>query len=73
MTSEGMNRVWSFQRSLIHGMVTARNETGVVSYRMRHGGEGGLELIEECDLGGMGETARISALRLLGSRKSTIW
>ena len=40
-------------------MVTARNETGVVSYRMRHGGEGGLELIEQCDLGGMGETARI--------------
>ena len=70
ITSEGMNRVWSFQRSLIHGMVTARNETGVVSYRMRHGGEGGLELIEECDLGGMGETARISALRLLGAERA---
>ena len=24
MTTEGMDRVWSFQRSLIHGMVTAR-------------------------------------------------
>ena len=70
ITSEGMNRVWSFQRSLIHGMVTARNESGVVSYRMRHGGEGGLEIIEECDLGGMGENARISALRLLGAERA---
>ncbi len=70
ITSEGMNRVWSFQRSLIHGMVTARDESGVVSYRMRHGGEGGLEIIEECDLGGMGENARISALRLLGAERA---
>ena len=65
MTSEGMNRIWSFQRSLINGMVTARNGDDVVSYRMRHGGEGGLELIESCDLGEMGRNAKISALRLL--------
>ena len=55
LTSEGMNRVWSFQRSLINGMVTARDGDEVVSYRMRHGGEGGLEVIESCDLGEMGE------------------
>ena len=60
MTSEGMNRVWSFQRSLINGMVTARDGSDVVSYRMRHGGEGGLEVIESCDLGEMGRNARIS-------------
>ena len=70
VTSEGMNRVWSFQRSLIHGMVTARDESGVVSYRTRHGGEGGLELIEKCDLGFLGENARISALRLLGAERA---
>ena len=31
MTTEGMDRVWSFQRSLIHGTVTARREGEVVS------------------------------------------
>ena len=41
ITSEGMNRIWSFQRSLINGMVTARDGGDVISYRMRHGGEGG--------------------------------
>ena len=69
MTTEGMNRVWSFQRSLINGMVTAREGDDVVSYRMRHGGEGGLEVIESCDLGEMGINARVSALRLLGLKE----
>ena len=70
MTTEGMNRVWSFQRSLINGMVTARDGDDVVSYRMRHGGEGGLEVIESCDLGEMGRNAKISALRLLGAERA---
>ena len=70
ITSEGMNRIWSFQRSLINGMVTARDGAQVISYRMRHGGEGGLELIEACDLGELGEQARISALRLLKSERA---
>ena len=70
MTTEGMNRVWSFQRSLINGMVTAREGDDVVSYRMRHGGEGGLEVIESCDLGEMGVNARVSALRLLGAERA---
>ena len=70
MTTEGMNRVWSFQRSLINGMVTARDGDDVVSYRMRHGGEGGLEVIESCDLGEMGINARVSALRLLGAERA---
>ncbi|MDP6869236.1 MAG: TldD/PmbA family protein [Candidatus Poseidoniaceae archaeon] len=69
LTSEGMDRVWSFQRSLINGMVTARDGDGVVSYRMRHGGEGGLEIIEKCDLGQMGIQARESALRLLNAER----
>ena len=70
LTSEGMDRTWSFQRSLINGMVTARDQSGVVSYRMRHGGEGGLELIESCDLGEMGINAKNSALRLLGAERA---
>ena len=70
MTSEGMDRVWSFQRSLINGMVTARSDSEVVSYRMRHGGEGGLELIEAIDLGEMGRNAKVSALRLLKAKRA---
>ena len=70
LTSEGMDRVWSFQRSLVRGMVTARDGGDVVSYRTRHGGEGGLEVIEACDLGALGETARTSAIRLLSAQRS---
>ncbi|MEC7168455.1 MAG: DNA gyrase modulator, partial [Candidatus Thermoplasmatota archaeon] len=43
LTTEGMDRTWSFQRSMVNGMVTARDGGDPVSYRMRHGGEGGLE------------------------------
>ena len=70
LTSEGMDRVWSFQRSLINGMVTARDGADVVSYRMRHGGEGGLEVIEGADLAEMGRNAKTSALRLLSAERS---
>ena len=59
LSSEGMNRVWSFQRTLINAMETAREASEVVSYRTRHGGEGGLELIEDCDLESLGSNARI--------------
>ena len=65
MTTEGMDRVWSFQRSLIHGMVTARRNGEVVSYRTRHGGQGGLEVIQSADLVQLGEEAQRAALRLL--------
>ncbi len=70
LSTEGMDRTWSFQRSLINGMVTAREDSEVVSYRFRHGGEGGLEQIESADLGKMGRDARISALRLLGAERA---
>ena len=70
LTSEGMDRTWSFQRSMVNGMVTARDGGDPVSYRMRHGGEGGLELIESCDLGTLGGDARIAALRLLKAERS---
>lgn len=70
LTSEGMDRTWSFQRSMVNGMVTARDGGDPVSYRMRHGGEGGLELIESCDLGTLGSDARIAALRLLKAERS---
>ena len=70
LTSEGMDRTWSFQRSMVNGMVTARDGGDPVSYRMRHGGEGGLELIESCDLETLGGDARIAALRLLKAERS---
>ena len=70
LTSEGMDRTWSFQRSMVNGMVTARDGGDPVSYRMRHGGEGGLELIESCDLQTLGGDARIAALRLLKAERS---
>jgi TldD protein len=70
MTSEGMDRVWSFQRSLVHGMVTARRNGEVVSYRTRHGGQGGLELIQACDLVALGEQAQTAALRLLDAERA---
>jgi TldD protein len=65
-----MDRTWSFQRSMVNGMVTARDGGDPVSYRMRHGGEGGLELIESCDLETLGSDARIAALRLLKAERS---
>lgn len=70
MTSEGMDRVWSFQRSLIHGMVTARRDGEVVSYRTRHGGQGGLEVIQACDLVNLGEEAQRAAIRLLAAERA---
>ena len=70
LSSEGMNRVWSFQRTLINAMVTAREASEVVSYRTRHGGEGGLELIEDCDLESLGSNAKNSALKLLTAKRA---
>ena len=70
LSSEGMNRTWSFQRSLINGMVTARDGSDVVSYRTRFGGEGGLELIESCDINQLGIDAKSSALRLLKAERA---
>ena len=70
LSSEGMNRVWSFQRTLINAMVTAREASEVVSYRTRHGGEGGLELIEDCDLESLGTNAKDSALKLLTAKRA---
>ena len=70
LSSEGMNRTWSFQRSLINGMVTAREGSDVVSYRTRFGGEGGLELIESCDINKLGRDAKVSALRLLKAERA---
>ena len=70
LSSEGMNRTWSFQRSLINGMVTARDGSEVVSYRTRFGGEGGLELIESCDINQLADNAKVSALRLLKAKRA---
>jgi len=55
---------------LIHGMVTARRDGEVVSYRTRHGGQGGLEVIQACDLVELGEQAQRAALRLLTAERA---
>ncbi len=70
LTSEGMDRTWSFQRIMTNTMVTARDGDDVVSYRSRTGGEGGLEFLEATDLGNMGRTCRESALRLLSAERA---
>ena len=53
LTSEGMDRSWSFQRTLMHGMVTARTDGDPASYR-RGSVEGGMERVREADVQGMG-------------------
>lgn len=70
LTSEGMDRSWSFQRTLMHGMVTARTDGDPASYRTRVGGEGGMERVREADVQGMGEQARIAALRILDANRA---
>lgn len=70
MTTEGMDRVWSFQRTLMHGTVTARDQGEVVSYRTRHGGQGGLELMDAVDTVALGEQAQQAALRLLTAKRA---
>ena len=73
LTSEGMDRTWSFQRIMTNVMVTARDEQEVVSYRMRHGGEGGLDLLESVDLGEMGENMPSFCTSTIGSKKGPLW
>ena len=70
LTSEGMDRTWSFQRTLINTMATARDGSDLVSYRTRAGGEGGWDVIEAVDLQDIGESARKSAIRLLSAQRA---
>ena len=49
VTSEGMNRAWSFQRTCANAVVTGREDSQVASYRTRVGGVGGYEVIEKID------------------------
>lgn len=67
ITSEGMDRVWSFQRTLMHATLEGRSGTNVMSYRTRVGGEGGVELIESADLDTLAKKAETSTVRLLGA------
>jgi TldD protein len=55
---------------LINATVTGRDGGDVVSYRTRHGGEGGLEVIESCDLGALGRSAQTATLRLLKAERA---
>lgn len=70
LTSEGMDRTWSFQRTLINTMATARDGSDLVSYRTRSGGEGGWDVIKAVDLQEIGEEARKSAIRLLSAERA---
>lgn len=65
LTSEGMDRLWTMQRALLHCTVTARDGDRVASYRTRHGGEGGADMILQADLGRLGREGREAALRQL--------
>jgi len=65
MTSEGMDRVWSFQRTLMHATLEGRDGDNVMSYRTRVGGEGGVELIDNSDLDELATKAEKSTIRLL--------
>ena len=67
LTSEGMDRLWTLQRALLHCTVTAREGDRVASYRTRHGGEGGADHILQADLGALGREGQAAALRQLGA------
>ena len=69
-STEGMDRCWTWQRSLIHAMVTARDGDSVVSFRTRHGGEGGFDVIEAADLAELGADSRKSVIKLLSAERS---
>jgi len=69
-STEGMDRCWTWQRSLIHAMLTARDDDSVVSYRTRYGGEGGFEVIESADIAELGVESRHSVVRLLNAERS---
>lgn len=69
-TSEGMERVWSFQRTLMHATLDGRDGTNVMSYRTRVGGEGGVELVEQADLDGIATKAEQATIRLLSAKSA---
>jgi TldD protein len=67
LTSEGMDRLWTLQRALLHCTVTARDGDRVASYRTRYGGEGGAASILEADLGALGRDGQDAAIRQLSA------
>lgn len=70
VTSEGMNRAWSFQRTCANAVVTGREDSQVASYRTRVGGVGGYEVIEKIDLEEVARSATESTIRILSAERS---
>ena len=70
MTSEGMNRVWSFQRTVANAVITARDDGEVASYRNRIGGGGGFESVENADIEALGRKCSESVLRILSAERA---
>ncbi len=70
ITSEGMDRIWSFQRTVANAIITAREDSEVASYRTRIGGGGGFESVEGTDLDKLGRKCSESVLRILTAERS---
>ena len=70
ITSEGMDRTWSFQRTVANAIITARDDGEVASYRTRIGGGGGFESVEGTDLDKLGRKCSESVLRILTAERS---
>lgn len=70
VTTEGLDRAWSHQRTVANAIITARDGTSVASYRTRFGGGGGFEAISGRDLEAIGTKASTSALRILAAARA---
>ncbi|HIG03549.1 MAG TPA: TldD/PmbA family protein [Candidatus Poseidoniales archaeon] len=70
MTNEGMDRIWSHQRTVANAVITAREDDEVASYRTRIGGGGGFESVANADLEALGRKCSESVLRILGAERA---
>ena len=70
ISSEGMDRAWSFQRTCTNAIVTGREDGDVASYRTRVGGVGGYEAIEKVDIQEVAQNATRSTIRILSAERS---
>ncbi len=70
VSSEGMDRAWSFQRTCTNAIVTGREDGEVASYRTRVGGVGGYEAIDKVDIQEVAQNATRSTIRILNAERS---
>ena len=67
LSSEGADITFYQSSALVSAQLTARDEKGVVAYRMRHGGSGGYELVDYEDVSKRTAEAACSTIRLLSA------